>query len=229
MTSRLGVYWSVMHRRPADYALSNSFNPPCSSCMDGGDNDYAWTRDNLPDRIVVARITLVREHEDMRATRSVRRAPRSRMEQSSKAAWFRQAKTMILAINEAPIWNAGVAEALRLYTIARVNHATAIWPTRWCHAIVGSAGRTTRRRNAAGLVAVAWRSASHSSAMVARSSCHEYCADQGPGENWGWWAGRVLKCPWQVPIVIGECGIDMYVKDGSSLQERARVAYTQVS
>jgi murein DD-endopeptidase MepM/ murein hydrolase activator NlpD len=26
---------------------------------------------------------------------------------------------------------------------------------------------------------------------------------------------RVLKCPWQVPIVIGETGIDMYVKDGS--------------
>lgn len=44
---------------------------------------------------------------------------------------------------------------------------------------------------------------------------HEYWADSGPLENWGWWGGRILKCPWQVPIVIGECGIDMYVKDGS--------------
>jgi murein DD-endopeptidase MepM/ murein hydrolase activator NlpD len=44
---------------------------------------------------------------------------------------------------------------------------------------------------------------------------HEYWADTGPKENWGWWGGRSLKCPWQVPIIIGETGIDMYVKDGS--------------
>jgi hypothetical protein len=43
---------------------------------------------------------------------------------------------------------------------------------------------------------------------------HEYWADQGVQENWGWWCGRVLKCPWQVPIVIGETGIDMGVKKG---------------
>jgi hypothetical protein len=38
---------------------------------------------------------------------------------------------------------------------------------------------------------------------------------------WGWWAGRALKCPWDVPIIIAECGIDMYVKDGS-VQHQAR-------
>lgn len=37
---------------------------------------------------------------------------------------------------------------------------------------------------------------------------HEYWALNGPKENWRWWAGRFLQCPYQVPILITECGID---------------------
>ncbi|MFA5937505.1 MAG: peptidoglycan recognition family protein [Candidatus Paceibacterota bacterium] len=44
---------------------------------------------------------------------------------------------------------------------------------------------------------------------------HEYWDVQGPQDMWGWWAGRYLKCPWNVPIIIGECGIDRYVRDAS--------------
>jgi len=35
---------------------------------------------------------------------------------------------------------------------------------------------------------------------------------------WGWWGGRFMACPWQVPIIIGETGIDMYVKHGGGYQ-----------
>jgi len=37
---------------------------------------------------------------------------------------------------------------------------------------------------------------------------HEYWALNGPQQNWRWWAGRFLQCPYQVPILITECGID---------------------
>ncbi len=37
---------------------------------------------------------------------------------------------------------------------------------------------------------------------------HEYWALNGPGENWRWWAGRFLQCPFKVPILITETGID---------------------
>lgn len=37
---------------------------------------------------------------------------------------------------------------------------------------------------------------------------HEYWALNGPGQNWLWWAGRFLQCPYQVPILITETGID---------------------
>jgi hypothetical protein len=40
---------------------------------------------------------------------------------------------------------------------------------------------------------------------------HEYWYRTGPQDGWSWIAGRLQSCPWDVPIVIGECGIDMYV------------------
>jgi hypothetical protein len=50
---------------------------------------------------------------------------------------------------------------------------------------------------------------------------HEYWGDKGPlGERWGWWAGRYLQCPWRVPIIINECGLDMLVKDPSVDQDK---------
>lgn len=49
---------------------------------------------------------------------------------------------------------------------------------------------------------------------------HEYWDERGPGFNAGWWANRVAKCPWNVPIIIGECGIDKYVADPSVGMDR---------
>jgi hypothetical protein len=37
---------------------------------------------------------------------------------------------------------------------------------------------------------------------------HEYWALNGPQQNWRWWGGRFLQCPYHVPILITECGID---------------------
>jgi len=37
---------------------------------------------------------------------------------------------------------------------------------------------------------------------------HEYWALNGPQENWRWWAGRFLQCPFDVTILVTECGID---------------------
>jgi len=50
---------------------------------------------------------------------------------------------------------------------------------------------------------------------------HEYCYTNGPREpyvfndrvfgGWGWWMGRFQVCPWDVPIVITEAGIDAHL------------------
>lgn len=37
---------------------------------------------------------------------------------------------------------------------------------------------------------------------------HEYWSLHGVGQNWKWWAGRYEQCPFRVPILITETGID---------------------
>lgn len=44
---------------------------------------------------------------------------------------------------------------------------------------------------------------------------HEYWPHQGPGFRWGWLAGRTLTCPYDVPIIIGECGLEERVVDST--------------
>jgi hypothetical protein len=44
---------------------------------------------------------------------------------------------------------------------------------------------------------------------------HEYWDERGPWFNEGWWCNRIKHCPYYIPIIIGECGIDKYVADAS--------------
>ncbi len=48
---------------------------------------------------------------------------------------------------------------------------------------------------------------------------HEYSGRNGPRENWGWWLGRILKCPFRVPFLITECGIDLGVHGPDSAKQ----------
>lgn len=66
MTSRLGVYWSVMHRRPQDYDFFRILQPSVLKIMDGGPPDYQFARDTLPNSLVIARDwALSEQHSDM--------------------------------------------------------------------------------------------------------------------------------------------------------------------
>lgn len=49
---------------------------------------------------------------------------------------------------------------------------------------------------------------------------HEYWPKNGPQEGWGWYSGRWQHIPFDVPIVIGECGIDRYVNEPGVAQHQ---------
>jgi hypothetical protein len=205
-----------MHRRAQDYAFFKQLQPSVFKIMDGGPPDYAWAKDNLPNSLVIARDWALSEQKADMFKDPVLTGKRHAREwnEHQKHLGFDKAKTLILGINEPQVWDAGVPEALRRYTIAMCDEATELglrvgamqlsvgWPANtgpatppdWSpyHGI----DNAIRKNNGALIL-------------------HEYWADAGPTENWGWWCGRSLKCPWQVPIIIGECGIDMFVKDGS--------------
>jgi len=221
MTSKLSVYWSVMHRRAEDYAYFSELQPSVMKVMDGGESDYSWIKANLSDSLVVARDWAQSEqHADMLRdpVGTGTRHAREWNEHQPKLG-FDRTKTLILGINEPTVWQEGFPEALRQYTIALCYEAMKYglrvgamqlgvgWP--------GNNGPDTPPD---------WSPFHGVDEAILRNGgalvCHEYWADQGPAENWGWWGGRTLKCPWQVPIVIGECGVDMFVKDTSVGQQR---------
>ena len=214
--SLIGIYWSVMHRRREDYDYFKRLQPSVFKIMDGGPPDYQWAKDNLPNTLVLARDWAMSEqHSDMLRD-PVGTGTRHAQEwnQHQQRLGFDKAKTLILGINEPQVWNAGVPEALRQYTIAFCEEAAKLglrvgamqlsvgWPA-------NSGPETPPVWNVFEGVESVIKNGNHALVL------HEYWADNGCAENWGWWAGRALKCPWQVPIIIGECGIDMYVKDGS--------------
>lgn len=43
---------------------------------------------------------------------------------------------------------------------------------------------------------------------------HGYWDERGPEFNFKWWGGDWTQIPFNVPILIGECGLDKYVSDG---------------
>lgn len=220
--SKLGVYWSVMHRRPQDYDYFMRLQPSVFKIMDGGTGDYQFARSNLPGSLVIARDwALSEQHDDMRSDPQLT-GERHAREWANHAdrLGFDRANTLVLGINEPRVWEPHIPEALRLYTIAMCAEGKRLglrvgamqlsvgWP--------GNTGPDTPPSwEPYWGVEDAINDGNH--ALI----CHEYWADMGPLENWGWWGGRVLRCPWHVPIVVGECGIDMYVKyPGAQGQQR---------
>lgn len=212
----IGPYWSVMHRRPQDYDYFRRLNPAVFKLMDAGPPDYAWVRANLPNALVVARIhSLSEQHSDM-ARDPVGTGKRHAQEwaQHTPRLGFDRARTLVLGTNEPRVWQPDMLAAVVPYTVAFCDECARLglragalqlgvgWPA-------NTGPDTPPDWGPYAPVEAAIKRGNH--ALI----CHEYWADAGPGENWGWWAGRSLKCPWDVPIVIGECGIDMYVKDAS--------------
>lgn len=213
MSSLAGVYWSVMHRPMPHYDFLMSLQPTVLKIMDGGVPDYAWAYHALPNTLIIARDhPLSEQHGDMLRD-PVGTGVRHANEWNAHAARLNldRSRTLVLGINEPRVWEAGVPEALRQYTIAFCDECARFglragamqlsvgWPAN------RGAGQPPDWSPWHG-VEDAIRRGNHALIL------HEYWADLGPGENWGWWAGRALQCPWNVPIVIGECGVDMYVK-----------------
>lgn len=216
MTDKLGVYWSVMHRRPQDYDYFKRQQPSVFKIMDGGTGDYSWADSHLPDSVIVARDwALSEQHDDMlRDPAGTGQRHAEEWHTHQQRLGFDPAKTLVLGINEPRIWEPDVPEALRLYTVAMCDEASKLGLR------VGAMQLAVGWPNNTGTDTPPDWSPWHGVEDAIKRGrhmlvLHEYWADNGPGENWGWWAGRSLKCPWQVPIVIGECGIDMQVKDGS--------------
>jgi len=219
MANPLSVYWSVHHRRPQDYDYFTRLQPAVVKIMNGGPPDYAWVRQNLPGALVIARDHAMSEQKEDMLRDPAGTGRRHAREWSDKVddLGFDEDNTLVLGINEPAVWDPGVIPALVAYTVAFLDECKALglrggalqlsvgWPA-------NQGGESPPNWAPYAGVEAAIRRGKHALVL------HEYWATGGPGDGWGWYAGRFVKCPWDVPIVIGECGLDMgVVQDPATL------------
>ncbi len=211
-----------------------AMQPSVIKIQDGSDIDYKWVRENVPDAIIVARDwSLGDQQSDMERdpTGTAKHHAAEWLKRKDKLG-FDPKRTFVLGINEPKIWSDDGTDAQR---VMRVKACTTYTIT-----FLDECKRLGLRAGALQL-SVGWPNNTGKdtppdwsifpgveAAIKAGNHClvtHSYWADLGPDESWGWWGGRILKCPWNVPIIIGECGFEMQVKKNVSSGMRGWMKY----
>lgn len=211
-----------------------AMQPSVIKIQDGSDIDYKWVRENVPDAIIVARDwSLGDQQSDMERdpTGTAKHHAAEWLKRKDKLG-FDPKRTFVLGINEPKIWSDDGTDAQR---VMRIKACTTYTIT-----FLDECKRLGLRAGALQL-SVGWPNNTGKdtppdwsifpgveAAIKAGNHClvtHSYWADLGPDESWGWWGGRILKCPWDVPIIIGECGFEMQVKKNVSSGMRGWMKY----
>lgn len=227
MSHVLAPYWAVKHRRPADYSFFSALRPSVVKLMDGGPPDYAWVRDNLPGALTVARDWLLDDNHGAEWQKlladPVGTGKRHAQEWKAKQAQlgFDPATTLCQGLNEPKVWeqdHRAVAPTVA-YTIAYLDELKRLG----LRGVALSLSVGWPRNTGADLPPL-WGEFPGVAAAILRGNhvlgLHEYWPRSGPAQGWGWLAGRALKCPWQVPILIGECGMSYAVEQGGVPTEK---------
>jgi murein DD-endopeptidase MepM/ murein hydrolase activator NlpD len=208
----LAPYWAVMHRRQQDYAFFKALQPPVVKIMDGGTPDYQWVYDNLPEATLVMREWAIDDNHNTvwQQTLSNPAATGKRVAQQmvARAVTLRlnPAKTRLMGpCNEPKVWEPNGINAAVQSAIAFVDECKLLgWKTVALNLSVGWPGNDGHD------MPPHWDKYAALLPALKRTDAwlglHEYWKINGVADGWGWLAGRALKCPWDVPILIGECG-----------------------
>jgi uncharacterized protein YgiM (DUF1202 family) len=228
MNHKIGVHWIKTHGRPEDLDYIRRLQPPSVKLVAGDVPDVQWISDTYqaaPNTLIVLRSHAMSEQKsDMAAdpTFTGRRHAQEwyghieklRNEAKRRNLPFPPAEQIVvLGINEPEVWNH--LQQTVDYTVAFLDACAKL-------------GMTAGALN----LSVGWPANTgtdtppnwtpyepvHAALIHGRHYLflHEYHDIAGPAENRRWWCGRYLQCPWQdVRIIVGEYGIDRFVKDGN--------------
>lgn len=228
MNHKLGVHWIKVHGRPEDLEFIRRLQPLSVKLVAGDVPDVQWISDTFqaaPNTLIVLRSHAMSEQKSDVAADSAFTGRRHAQEWGNHIEKLRnEAKRRklpfpendqlcVLGINEPEVWNhlqqtvdytvAFLDACKRLGMTAGALNLSVGWPA--------NNGPDTPPN---------WTPYEPVRAALIRGRhylfLHEYHDLAGPSELWGWWCGRYEKCPWpDVKIIIGEYGIDRYVKDGN--------------
>jgi len=239
MQNKLGVYFIPVHDKNSDWDYIKQLNPKVIRIMDASNEKIKRLYDMLPDAIIYPRYWSISENQDKYKTDPVGLAKehiefwKNKIKEYESFGMNRN-RFVTVSQNEPTIWatadrnqnyNAWLSEMQKVYgynlnynlTLARglgelqikstllgfpVGHPTNLkdnepsyW--QWAEPLVEPTLKYGHQ----------WE-------------IHEYWSNQGPQQNFGWWAGRWQHIPFNVPIIIGEVGLDFYVMNGSVPQQK---------
>lgn len=208
----LGVYWAPGHQRPTDIDYMQRLQPPAIRVLDPDPNQLVIAHNAAPHALILPRDwALSEQHDDVRRD-PVGTGKRHAQEWRAKLDRWQLPipadQIVVVGINEPQVWTmlqqtvdynvAFLDECTRLNMRACALNLSVGWPA--------NNGPDTPPD---------WSPYAPIEAAIKRGKhylvLHEYWYRTGPRDGWGWFAGRLQHCPWDVPIIIGECGVDMYV------------------
>lgn len=212
----LGVYWAPGHNRHTDHAYMRVLQPPAIRILDPDVSQMATAHRLAPNALLLPRDwALSEQHDDVRrdpAGTGRRHAQEWRRKldawRSTGAQMPPDSRIVVVGINEPRVWEmlqetvtynvAFLDECARLGLRACALNLSVGWPA-------NTGPDTPPDWSAYAPVEAAIRRGNHFLCV------HEYWYRSGPQDGAGWWAWRINRCRWDVPILIGECGVDNYV------------------
>jgi hypothetical protein len=216
MSHVLGVYWAPGHNRYEDHEYMRALQPPAIRILDPDVSQLALAHRLAPNALLLPRDwALSEQHDDVRRDphgTGIRHAQDWRGKintwRSTGAALPPDDRIIVVGINEPRVWD--MLPETVAYNVAFLDECTRLG-LRAC-ALNLSVGWPD---NTGPDTAPDWSRYEPVRAAINRGyhflCVHEYHYKSGPQDGAGWWCWRVNKCPWDVPIIIGECGIDNYV------------------
>lgn len=225
----LGVYWSPQHKaQRSDREYIEVLRPPLVRILDPGLGDIADVHRVAPDALIALRYWTVDDH-DGRAVRDlmadptgtgVRHAREYRsildsLQQEAQRTGVRIPRADRLVFNAANEPNQGGEPAqIAAYNVAFLDECTRLGlrAAALCLGVGWPASKSSAPKSP-----VDWRPYVDAGLEQAIKrgghllELHEYCYKSGPQDGWRWFCGRHLQCPLDVPILLGEVGIDNYV------------------
>lgn len=221
MTTKLSLHWRPTHLDGADQTIIARWRPNSAKIVNPSPDHVRLVQRASPGTLLVLRDhPLSEQHDDMMRDpvgTGIRHA--DRMVQLAQSVGADPANTVLVGINEPHIWDVGGIEATVAYTVSFLDRLLVLgWIGGALNLSVGWPANTGFN------TPPDWAPFEPVYAAIRRGNhvlvLHEYWAKEGPERMWGWWAGRYTQCPWDVPIIIGECGLDQYVNGPTSVESR---------
>ena len=221
MTTKLSLHWRPTHLDGADQTIIGRWRPNSAKIINANADHVRAIRQVSPGALIVLRDHPLSEQHDnmMHDPAATGEYHAARMVEIAQSVGADPANTILLGINEPHVWEEGGITATVVYTCEFLDKLSAIgWRGGALNLSVGwpanNGFNTPPDWVPYEAVYEAIRCGGHVLVL------HEYWAKEGPQRNWGWWAGRYTQCPWDVPIILGECGLDQGVNGPMNVESR---------